>query len=272
MKVAYVQFQPFLCNLPQTLAALDPLIRSAASADLVVLPELCNSGYNFSDYQLAYNSSEEIGKSVFIDFLCSRAKEHGLYMVSGFNERENERLYNSAVLVGPEGYIGKYRKLHLFMNEKDYFEPGNAGLPIFDLRSIKIGMLVCFDWIYPEAWRILSLRGVDLVCHPSNLVLPGFAQKAIPIHSLINRIYIITANRIGQEGNLTFTGLSTISNPQGEVILQASQGDPEVGLISIDIEMSRNKYITSRNHLFHDRRPKEYSLLTAEDIASDTER
>lgn len=263
-KVGYIQFQPFLCDCDKTVAALDPLIQSAASADLLVLPELCNSGYNFTDHQMAYDSSEEIGKSVFIDFLCSCAKDNGLYIVSGFNERENETLYNSAVLVGPEGYIGKYRKLHLFMNEKDYFEPGNVGLPLFDLGFVKIGMLVCFDWVFPEVWRILALGGADLVCHPSNLVLPGFAQRAIPIHALVNRIYIITCNRIGQEGELTFTGLSTIADPNGEVILQASQGNQEAGLIPIDVETARNKNITARNHIFDDRRPKEYVRLLQE--------
>ncbi|MFN2197074.1 MAG: nitrilase-related carbon-nitrogen hydrolase, partial [Anaerolineales bacterium] len=223
MKVGYIQFQPFLGERDKTIASLDPLLRSASSADLLVLPELCNSGYNFPDYQFAHDSAEEIGGSVFIDFLCSCASDYGLYIVSGFNEREDETLYNSAVLVGPGGYLGKYRKLHLFMNEKDYFQPGNAGLPLFDLGSIKIGMLVCFDWVFPEVWRILALGGADLVCHPSNLVLPGFAQRAIPIHALVNRIHVITCNRIGQEGELTFTGLSTIAAPNGDVVLQASR-------------------------------------------------
>ncbi len=264
MQVGYIQFQPFLCDLEKTIETLEPLVRSAAAADLIVLPELCNSGYNFVDFRMAYESSEEIGNSAFIDFLRACARDHGLYIASGFNERDNGRLYNAAVLVGPQGCIGKYRKLHLFMNEKDYFEPGNVGVPLFDLGSVKVALLVCFDWMFPEVWRMAALGGADLVCHPSNLVLPGLAQKAIPIHSLVNRIYVVTANRIGQERDLTFTGLSTITDPKGEVLLQASQTGREAGLVAIDIEAARNKYITARNHIFNDRRPTEYSFLAAQ--------
>ena len=183
----------------------------------------------------------------------------------GFNERHNALLYNSAILIGPKGYIGKYRKLHLFMNEKDYFKPGDVGLPVFDIGLCKIGMLVCFDWIFPEVWRILALKGAEIICHPSNLILPGFAQKAVPIHALTNRVYIVTANRIGTEGDLSFTGLSTIADPKGEILVQASQAEEEVGIKDIDITMARDKMITHRNDVFSDRRPGEYSLLT-EDI------
>ena len=127
-------------------------------------------------------------------------------MVSGLNERDGDRLYNSAVLVGPEGYVGRYRKLHLFMNEKDYFQPGDAGLPVFDIGACKVGMLVCFDWQFPEAWRVLALKGADVICHPANLVLPGLAQRAVPIHALTNRVYVVTGNRTGTEGGLDLHG------------------------------------------------------------------
>ena len=127
-------------------------------------------------------------------------------------------------------------------------------------------MLVCFDWIFPEVWRIVALKGAEIICHPSNLVLPGFAQRAVPIHALTNRVYVITANRIGIEGELSFTGLSTIANPQGDILVQASQTEEEVGMEDIDIGMARDKMITPRNHVLHDRRPKEYSLLTEKNV------
>lgn len=129
-------------------------------------------------------------------------------------------------------------------------------------------MLVCFDWIFPEVWRILALKGAEIICHPSNLVLPGFAQKAIPIHALTNRVYIVTANRIGAEGDLLFTGLSTIANPRGDVLVQASQKKEEVGTQDIDITMARDKMVTPRNDLLGDRRPKEYTLLTEDSVKS----
>ena len=265
MKVGFIQLAPVLGDVQATIRKIDRLIHHCEITDILVLPELCNSGYNFNSYQQAWETSEEVESSVFVQYLRSKCKQFNLYIVAGFNERHNELLYNSAILIGPKGYIGKYRKLHLFMNEKDYFKPGDVGLPVFEIGLCKIGMLVCFDWIFPEVWRILALKGAEIICHPSNLILPGFAQKAVPIHALTNRVYIVTANRIGTEGDLSFTGLSTIADPKGEILVQASQAEEEVGIKDIDITMARDKMITHRNDVFSDRRPGEYSLLT-EDI------
>ncbi len=261
MKIGFIQFAPILGDVEATIQEIKRLSHLAVGADLLALPELCNSGYNFGSPELAWETSEEVGDSVFIDYLESLCQQHGSYVVSGFNERAGDRLYNSAILVGPQGYMGSYRKLHLFLNEKDFFEPGDAGLPVFDIGLCKVGMLVCFDWIFPEAWRILALKGADIICHPSNLVLPGLAQRAVPIHALTNRIYVVTANRIGSEGDLVFTGLSTIADPRGEVLAQASPAEEEVRLIDVDIGLARDKNITPRNNLFADRRPEKYSLL-----------
>lgn len=268
MKVGFIQFAPVLGDVQATIRKIDRLIHHCENTDILILPELCNSGYNFNSYQQAWETSEEVESSVFVQYLRSKCKQFNLYIVVGFNERHNALLYNSAILIGPKGYIGKYRKLHLFMNEKDYFKPGDVGLPVFDIGLCKIGMLVCFDWIFPEVWRILALKGAEIICHPSNLILPGFAQKAVPIHALTNRVYIVTANRIGTEGDLTFTGLSTIADPKGEILVQASQAKEEVEIKDIDITMARDKMITHRNDVFSDRRPGEYSLLT-ENIVKD---
>jgi predicted amidohydrolase len=261
VKIGFVQCEPVLGDVQATIKKIDALIHRCGKADILVLPELCNSGYNFNSYRQARETSEEIGDSVFIHYLESRCAQSKTYIVSGFNEKSNGELYNTAVLVGPNGYIGSYRKLHLFMNEKDWFKPGNMGLPVFDIGLCKIGMLICFDWIFPEAWRIIALKRADIICHPSNLVLPGLAQKAVPIHAITNRVYIVTANRVGTERDLSFTGLSMIVNPKGEILAQASQTKEEIGIKDIDITMARDKMMTERNNLFSDRRPKEYALL-----------
>jgi len=266
LKIGFIQFAPVLGDVQATIRKIDGLIDQSQITDILVLPELCNSGYNFTSFEEAWKTSEKIENSIFINYLISKCKQFNLYIVSGFNERDNKNLYNSAILIGPKGYIGKYRKLHLFMNEKDYFKPGNISLPVFDIGSCKIGMLVCFDWIFPEVWRILALKGAEIICHPSNLVLPGLAQKAVPIHALTNRIFTITANRIGTEGDLSFTGLSTIANPNGDILFQASQTKEETVIKDIDIRLARDKIITKKNDLFSDRRPEEYSLLTERDI------
>lgn len=262
MKIGFVQLAPILGDAQSTIRRIDRLGTLYGAADILVLPELCNSGYNFDSYEQAWETSEEIEHGTFVQYLESLCTQHNFYIVSGLNERDKDCLYNSAILVGPEGYVGRYRKLHLFMNEKDYFKPGNVGLPIFDIGPCRLGMLVCFDWLFPEVWRILALKGADIICHPANLVLPGLAQRTIPAHALTNRIYIVTANRIGTEGDLSFTGFSTIVNPKGEILVQASKSEEEVGIVDADIGLSRDKNITPRNDIFGDRRPEEYSLLS----------
>jgi predicted amidohydrolase len=261
MKAGFIQFAPELCNPEKTMNKLSFFLDEVSATDLIVLPELCNSGYNFKDRRQAFDCAEEIFESRFIEFLSEYCKKHQYYIASGFNERENDLLYNSAILVGPNGLIGKYRKIHLFLNEKDIFNPGNAGFPIFDTPIGKIGLLVCFDWIFPETWRILALKGADVICHCSNLVLPVFAQKSVPIHALVNHIYIITANRTGKEGDLVFTGMSTIAGPKGDVVYQADSKKDEAKFFDFDLSAARNKKMTPRNDLFADRRPELYREL-----------
>ncbi|MBN2468157.1 MAG: carbon-nitrogen hydrolase [Deltaproteobacteria bacterium] len=263
MKIGFLQFAPVLGDLRATMHRIDSLLQeNMEGCDLLVLPELCNSGYNFQSYEQAWETSEPIEDSIFVRYLINKCRERNLHVVSGFNERDRDTLYNSAILVGPHGLIGTYRKLHLFLNEKDFFRPGNQGVPVFDIGSCIIGMLICFDWTFPEAWRIAALKGADIICHPSNLVLPGLAQRGVPIHALLNRLYIVTANRIGAERDLSFTGSSIIANPRGDLLCQASPIKAEVGIAEIDIGLARDKQITDRNDLFKDRRPEEYSLLT----------
>jgi predicted amidohydrolase len=261
MKVGLLQFSPKLDDQGANIKKIESFAGRFREADLLVLPELCNSGYNFKSFKQAYDSSEYIEKSEFIRCLKSICEEYSLYIVSGFNERDGKEIYNTSVLIGADGFIGKYRKLHLFMNEKKYFVPGNAGLPVFDIGICNVGMLVCFDWMFPEVWRIVAIKGADIICHPSNLVLGGLCQRAIPIHSLTNRVYIVTANRIGTEDDLTFTGLSTISNPNGEVLYLASEDKEEVKIVDVDISLARDKKITAMNDIFVDRRPQEYLEL-----------
>lgn len=264
-KMGCIQFNPILGNPQATIDALSALLPSAKELDLLVLPELCNSGYNFINQKQAWDTAESVQDSSFIQFLADVCKNFNLHIVSGFNEREGEDLYNSAILVGPKGYIDKYQKLHLFNTEKDFFKPGKTGLPIFDIGWCKIGIQVCFDWMFPEAWRVLTLKGAEIICHPSNLVLPGLAQEAVPVHAMINRVFTITANRIGTEGNLRFTGLSTIADPKGRVLAQASDSQEEIVIADVNLAEARDKWVTSRNHVITDRRPENYALVSKTD-------
>jgi predicted amidohydrolase len=260
IKAGFIQFRPILGDLQANMDKLSGLLEQSARSDLIVIPELANSGYNFENRDQAYQFAEETNNSIFIDFLIEKAREFDLHIVSGFNEREDDKLFNTSVLINQNGLIGKYRKIHLFMNEFDIFAKGPLGLPGFELGCCKRGMLVCFDWIFPEVWRILALKAADLICHPSNLVLP-YAQQAVPVHGMINKYFIITANRYGTERGVTFSGKSFISDTFGKTLVMAKANEDSVKVVEMDISKSRNKMITERNHALDDRFPKEYGEL-----------
>jgi predicted amidohydrolase len=261
VKIGFIQINPILGQTDQNLTRIEALVGQAGGAELLVLPELCHCGYRFESRQQALDLSETIADSRLIRLLHTLCKQLNLHIVAGFNERNGDKLYNTAVIVGPGGLVGQYRKMHLFLDEQDIFEPGNVGLPVFDIGSCKVGMLVCFDWMFPEVWRILALKGADIICHPSNLVIPGLCQKAVPVHAVCNRVFVVTANLVGTERDLTFTGLSTIADLKANVLLQASSDREEVGIVEIDPALARNKQVTPRNHVFNDRRPDEYGEL-----------
>jgi predicted amidohydrolase len=264
MKICHIQFAPVLGEIDANIAQLDRMLADCTGADLIVLPELCSTGYNFASREQAFQLSETYERSRFLDFLAAKCGQYGFHVVAGFDEREGERLFNSAALVGPEGPLGRYRKIHLFWNEKDIFEPGDLGLPVFEVAGAKIGILICFDWQFPEVWRVLALKGAEVVCHPSNLVLPKLAQRAVPLHAMLNRFFVVLANRIGSEGELTFTGRSLICDPRGNVISEAPADKPFMGAVEIDPAAARDKSVTPRNDLIKDRRPGEYGLLAKE--------
>lgn len=265
MKIVLIQFAPALCDRAETIRRLGPLLKQARGADLIVLPELSNSGYNFADRRAAWEASEPVASSPFLEFLTRECEEHACEIVAGINERAGDRLYNSAVLLSARGVEGIYRKLHLFMDEPDIFEPGDLGLPVFEREYGTIGIQICFDWAMCEGWRILMLKGAEIICHPSNLVIPGKAQRAIPVYAMTNRVFIITTNRIGTEGELTFTGGSLIVDPEGAILAEASQTEAEAIIAEIDPAMARNKALTPRNDAIEDRRPDQYGELCAEE-------
>ncbi|MBN2174236.1 MAG: hypothetical protein JW731_08900 [Bacteroidales bacterium] len=261
IRAGFIQFNPELGDPKKNMESLSALLDKSAGANLVVIPELANSGYNYESKEQAFSLAESADNGEFVRFLSNKARQLNLFIVAGFNELDRSKLYNSAMLVGPNGIIGKYRKLHLFMNEFDFFERGNLGLPVFDLGFCKVGILICFDWVFPEVWRILTIKGADIICHPSNLVLP-YAQQAVPVYGLINKTFNITANRYGTEREVTFSGRSIISDTEGKTIHTAVKDADEVFITNLDLDKSRNKMITLRNNVITDRLPGEYLDLT----------
>jgi predicted amidohydrolase len=247
-------------NIQQTLADL-----SRVEADLMVLPELFNTGYQFVSREEASELAEEVPSGRTCKALTDLAASRRMFLVFGVAERDGGRIYNSAAVVGPEGFIGTYRKSHLFLEEKLYFEPGDTGFRIFDLGNARVGVMICFDWWFPESARTLALMGADLICHPANLVLPD-CQKAMITRSLENGVFTATANRIGTESrggktSLHFTGESQILNNKGEVLTRLQKDVTGTGITDIDVRKARDKSITPMNDRFKDRRPELYKVL-----------
>ncbi|MEC9422999.1 MAG: nitrilase-related carbon-nitrogen hydrolase, partial [Nitrospinota bacterium] len=181
---------------------------------------------------------------------------------AGLVEVDKDHVYNSSVIVGPDGFIGRYRKIHLFDTEKACFHAGSEVPPVFDLNGVKVGVMICFDWRFPEMARSLALKGAEIIAHPSNLVLPHCPQAMIT-RCLENRIYAITADRIGKESrvpdeSLHFIGQSQVVDPDGNILIRASETDEEVQIIEIDLNKARRKLLNSKNDIFKDRRPDLY--------------
>lgn len=260
--IAQIQFDPQVGKLASNFVKVEKLLAKAMDADLVVLPELANSGYNFIDRDQALTFASTVEKSEFVEMLAETAKKQNQYIVSGFHEKDGTELFNTSLFISPKGKIEKYRKIHLFMNEKQIFSRGNLGLPVFEMDSYRLGMLICFDYLFPEIWRVMALKGADIIAHPSNLVTYK-AFKVVPAQAVINRFFILTTNRIGSEREISFSGRTFAVDPEGDVLTEASPSKEEILFTTIDPLLSRNKMLTEKNHVLDDRFPELYSEILA---------
>ncbi|HLF15672.1 MAG TPA: nitrilase-related carbon-nitrogen hydrolase [Bacteroidota bacterium] len=257
-RVAIVQTNPEFGNAVKNIADAAELVGSV-EADLYVLPELFTTGYNFINRKEAEKLSEPADGTAFraMAALAAKLKAHIAY---GFAEKK-EHCYNSAALVGPKGMAGLYRKVHLYARETLFFAPGDLGFPVFELPFGRVGIMVCFDWIYPESARTLALRGAQIIAHPSNLVMP-YCPDAMITRCLENKIYAATANRIGTEQRggleLHYIGTSGIVSPSGEILMRMGADETGIRVVEVDLRAALNKKINRYNDLITGRRPSEY--------------
>lgn len=201
--LAAVQMEPKLLDVDANIQKSAYMIEKAVElgAKVIVLPELANTGYAIPNRSELEKVAENVKTGKTVKEWEKLAKRNKVFIVGGFAEKEENKIYNASVLLGPDGIIGTYRKLHLFSKEKMIFDPGNKVPWVYKNReNINIGMMICFDWIFPEVARVLALEGATILAHSANLVLP-YAQRAMPIRALENRVFAITANRIGKEEN-----------------------------------------------------------------------
>lgn len=258
LKVGFVQFSPLFGDKHKNFDTVDKLLNNI-TADVIVVPELFNTGYLFlSKEELA--SLAETAKGETSDFMHSLAKEKKCAFAYGFAEKDNDSYYNSMAFISPDGLVALYRKSHLFFEEKKFFHPGDTGFQVFRYKDVTWGMLICIDWIFPEAMRTLAVKGAQVVLHPANLIMP-YCPDAMVTRALENRVFVVLADRTGvdrrNEKELRFIGRSEIVAPNGDILIRA--GDEEcVKVVEIDPDLSLNKKINEYNDIFVDRREDLY--------------
>jgi len=260
MRVGFYQYRPLFGQPERNCRKVLERLRRTR-ADLVVLPELALTGYLFENRSELANLAEEPSRSLLVQSLVDLCRSRKLHLVVGVAEKARDRLFNSALLLGPRGIRRTYRKLHLFDREKRWFDPGDTPLDVDRVAGVRVGMMVCFDWVFPEVARTLALQGAELLAHPSNLVL-DYCQRTMIGRSIENGVFTVTANRFGEDrrprGSLRFTGRSQITGPRGELLFRAPARREVLQVVRIDPARARDKRITPRNHLLADRRPGFY--------------
>jgi N-carbamoylputrescine amidase len=248
-------------------------IRRAAAqgADLIVLPELANSGCDLGSREQALGLADEIPGGPTVRAWRKETEGSGAYIVGGLLEREGDTLYNSAVLQGP-GVLGRYRKTHLWSKEKLMYEPGRE-LPVFDAPLGRVGLLVCYDAWFPEAARTLAVKGAEILCVPSNAPddwVPEHQRRGnltmLDVHCIAaanaNRVVVAAANRVGDG----YLGRSCVVDATGGVLALADAA--EEGLICAEVDLGRARYekrLTDLSHSFEDRNPRVYEGGDRED-------
>lgn len=272
VRIAVAQYEPHVGELDGNLAQAVRWATAAATegADLIVLPELASSGYVFRDAEEAQRCAEDPDDGPTVRALRDVCAAHGCHIVAGLNERDGDCRHNSAILVGTDGRLATYRKLHLYFDEQSWFEAGDE-LPIVDLPFGKVGIIICYDLWFPEPARVLALAGAEIIAVPTNWVASfkrtvwddrGYCQgDYVAIATAAqNGVVMACADRIGVERDVTFIGASIIVGADGwPVAGPAGKADEELLIAEVDLDsVDRARHRTPRNHLLSDRRPDAY--------------
>lgn len=263
MRITIVQSFPKYADTANNLDSIHSIIDSVET-DLLIFPELATSGYFFTEksqimpHVLKWNESTELLQ------IQEKATKTDTIIVLGFPEQEGDALYNSAGIFMPDATQSKvYRKTHLFYKEHLIFEQGNTGFfCVHDKKhDCKIGIMICYDWRFPEAARTLALQGADVIVCPANLVTT-LSGKVFPARAIENKVYVAVANRVGEESlegeTLLFRGESALYDYLGERIAIASFDNEEILHAEINPQETRNKAFNSINDIFKDRKPEMY--------------
>jgi predicted amidohydrolase len=271
--IACIQMEPIVgekdANVAKSLAFIEKAADSGAR--LVVLPELANTGYMFETREEAFSLAEAVPGGPTSHAWAEIAARRNLFIVAGITEREGASLFNSAVVIGPGGYVGTFRKVHLWGEENLFFEPGNLGFPVFATEIGRIGVGICYDGWFPETYRLCALQGADIVCVPTNWVpIPGQAEGRDAMANILtmaaahsNSIFIAAADRVGTERGQPFEGQSLIVSYTGwPVAGPASRDREEIILAEVDLgDARRKRNWNSFNQVLRDRRTDLYGEM-----------
>ncbi len=245
-------------------------LAAKAGARLVVFPEAALSGYCFASKEQAWPVAETIPGPSTQSFaaLCQALD---VYVIYGLLERSGDDLFNAVVLVGPTGVLGSYRKVHLpFLGVDRFVTPGDRPFAVHEIENLRLGMLICYDGSFPEAPRVLSLLGADLIVLPTNWPNGGkcSASHIPPMRAHENHVYFLAVNRVGTEGGFHFIGMSRLVDWHGQT-LAGAVGENEGAFIgTIEPAAARQKRVVQIPGEYEldrmsGRRPEFYGPITA---------
>lgn len=259
---AAIQFEPTLGNKEQNLTRLTALVREAAGAGarLVVAPEMATTGYCFRDREEVLPLAEPVPDGPTVERLGLLAAELGIYLAVGLPELDpvTGALYNTAVLIEPHGWmLGKYRKTHLFWHDTYWAAAGDLGIPTFDTELGRLALLICMDLEYFETARLATLAGAEVILFPTNWLGHRGSWYS---RALENHVYVVAADRWGEERGIRFAGDSAVIGPDGALLGRLDRGNGIV-LAEVDPGYARAKAHPYAGDLLADRRPELYHGL-----------
>jgi predicted amidohydrolase len=260
-KVAAVQTLSFVDRQKENSETIIARIREAAEsgAKLVVFPECMNNGYVWRDQAHSCSGSDTI-PGPLTDAIAKICKELSVHVALGMSERDGDKVYNSAALIGPGGFIGKYQKNFLFDFDPIYFTFGTTGYPVFDTPLGRLGMFICADARIPEGARALTMKGAEVLLHITNNTTHEQHELHEPARAHENEVWMVCADKAGQEEGLTYPGHSQVIHPDGTLLVQGSQCGHEI--VYAEIDTDEVAAVRQRaDSLIRARRPDTYKLL-----------
>jgi len=271
-KVACVQMDVSIGNVEANRQAIVDRIQTAADsgARLIIFPECALTGYCFESLEEAIPYAESLdGPSA--EAFVEACRATGTHAVVGFIEKDGSKFYNAAMLVGPDGVIGGYRKVHLpFLGVDRFLTPGDAPFRIFELPFGRVGINICYDASFPEAARALKLLGAELVILPTNWPTGAWrtAEFIVNTRACENHLNFVAVNRCGVERGWEFIGRSKVIDYNGDTLAEAGRSGEEVLLVDVDLqESNKNKIVNVAGSYeidrLADRRPEFYEIITA---------